>query len=288
MTIHRMATASTTIRRQPRADHTAPGLLRGQRRSSTTSDRPSPCSSSRASTCSASRGCGSPRPRSISRCGAAPGAACAAAPRRALRRLGRRAWLMNSCLYLAVDRLPLGTVAAIEFLPSSSLAALGARTPRNLAALAARRAGIYLLTDVQLGRPAGGRPSPSSTGALRAYVVLAHRARSTLRLPDRRSPWRYSSPSRGDAVGGWAGPPRIRGPRGAPRRRRRRASRPRSSPTPPTSSQSPGIPRADHALHGRPAARDGDGHRRRRARPGPHRDQGARRRASDRRGRGPP
>jgi inner membrane transporter RhtA len=47
-----------------------------------------------------------------------------------------RAWgacsrVMNCCFYLAIDRLPLGTVAAIEFLPVIVLAALGARTPRN-------------------------------------------------------------------------------------------------------------------------------------------------------------
>src|SRR3954466_14702781 len=37
--------------------------------------------------------------------------------------------VMNCCFYIAVDRLPLGTVAAIEFLPVIALAALGARTP---------------------------------------------------------------------------------------------------------------------------------------------------------------
>ena len=57
-------------------------------------------------------------------------------PWRALRRLddqGRRlllSWgavlaVMNCCFYLSIDRLPLGTVAAIEFLPVIALAALG-------------------------------------------------------------------------------------------------------------------------------------------------------------------
>src|SRR3954467_4137830 len=58
---------------------------------------------------------------------------------RALDRSGGRlvlAWgavlaVMNCCFYLAIDRLPLGTVAAIEFLPVILLAAIGARTPRN-------------------------------------------------------------------------------------------------------------------------------------------------------------
>ena len=49
---------------------------------------------------------------------------------------------MNSCFYLAIDRLPLGTVAAIEFLPVIALAAVAARTGRNAArAAAARSAG---------------------------------------------------------------------------------------------------------------------------------------------------
>src|SRR5437763_8927506 len=60
-----------------------------------------------------------------------------------LDRDGRRllvAWggvlaVMNCCFYTAIDRLPLGTVATIEFLPVVVLAAVGARTPRNAAAL---------------------------------------------------------------------------------------------------------------------------------------------------------
>lgn len=36
---------------------------------------------------------------------------------------------MNSFFYLAIDALPLGTVAAIEFLPVIALVALAARTP---------------------------------------------------------------------------------------------------------------------------------------------------------------
>src|SRR3954467_10454998 len=43
--------------------------------------------------------------------------------------------VMNACFYEAIDRLPLGTVAAIEFLPVIVLAALGARVRRNLVAL---------------------------------------------------------------------------------------------------------------------------------------------------------
>ena len=70
---------------------------------------------------------------------------------------------MNSTFYLAIDRLPLGTVAAIEFLPVVVLAVLGARTVRNLAALALAVAGVSLLTDVASTATRSASPSPSST-----------------------------------------------------------------------------------------------------------------------------
>src|SRR5437764_739569 len=57
---------------------------------------------------------------------------------------------MNACFYLAISRLPLGTVAAIEFLPVIALAALGARSARNALALALAVPGVYLLTDIRL------------------------------------------------------------------------------------------------------------------------------------------
>ena len=59
--------------------------------------------------------------------------------RRLLAAWGAVLAVMNCCFYLAIDRLPLGTVAAIEFLPVIVLAAIGTRTARNLAAHRARR-----------------------------------------------------------------------------------------------------------------------------------------------------
>src|SRR5215218_6067944 len=70
--------------------------------------------------------------------------------RRLLAAWGAVLAVMNCCFYLAIDRLPLATVAAIEFLPVIALAALGARTPRNAAALAVAVPGVYLLTGVHL------------------------------------------------------------------------------------------------------------------------------------------
>jgi inner membrane transporter RhtA len=83
---------------------------------------------------------------------------------------------MNSCFYLAIDRLPLGTVAAIEFLPVVALAALGARTPRNAAALLLAVPGVYLLTDVRLaGEPLGVVFAFANAVLFAVYIVLAHR-----------------------------------------------------------------------------------------------------------------
>lgn len=83
---------------------------------------------------------------------------------------------MNACFYLAIDRLPLGTVAAIEFLPVVALAAFGARTGRNAAALGLAVVGVYVLTDVQLaGEPVGLAFAFANAALFAAYVVLAHR-----------------------------------------------------------------------------------------------------------------
>ena len=85
--------------------------------------------------------------------------------------------VMNACFYVAIDRLPLGTVAAIEFLPVIALAALGARSARNVAALALAVPGVYLLTGVQLeGEPLGVGLAFANALLFAAYIVLAHRA----------------------------------------------------------------------------------------------------------------
>jgi inner membrane transporter RhtA len=103
---------------------------------------------------------------------------------RALDRAGRRllvAWgavlaVMNCCFYLAIDRLPLGTVAAIEFLPVVGLAALGARTPRNALALVLAVPGVYLLTGVRIeGEPLGVAFAFANAVLFALYIVLAHK-----------------------------------------------------------------------------------------------------------------
>jgi inner membrane transporter RhtA len=102
----------------------------------------------------------------------------------ALDRDGKRllvAWgavlaVMNCIFYSAIDRLPLGTVAAIEFLPVIVLAAIGMRTPRNLVALAMAVAGVYLLTDVVLeGEPLGVALAAANAVLFALYIVLGAR-----------------------------------------------------------------------------------------------------------------
>jgi inner membrane transporter RhtA len=84
--------------------------------------------------------------------------------------------LMNCSFYLAIDRLPLGTVAAIEFLPVIVLAVIGSRTGRNVAALALAVAGVYLLTDVVLaGEPLGVALAFANAALFAAYIALGHR-----------------------------------------------------------------------------------------------------------------
>ncbi|GAA2799848.1 EamA family transporter [Kribbella solani] len=84
--------------------------------------------------------------------------------------------VMNSVFYLAIDRLPLGTVAAIEFLPVIVLAAVAARTRRNIAALIAAVGGVYLLTDVRLvAEPLGMAFAVANAVLFALYIVLGHR-----------------------------------------------------------------------------------------------------------------
>src|SRR5690242_11201088 len=96
--------------------------------------------------------------------------------KRSLLELGLVLAAMNSCFYLAIDRLPLGTVAAIEFLPVILLAALGVRTLRNGGALTLAVVGVYLLTDVRLATEPVGIAFAFANAVLFAlYIILAHR-----------------------------------------------------------------------------------------------------------------
>jgi inner membrane transporter RhtA len=96
--------------------------------------------------------------------------------RRVLACLGVVLAVMNSLFYLAVARLPLSTVGAIEFLGTVLLAALGARSRRNAAALAVTTAGVAAITFIRLsGQPLGFAFAFGNCALFMLYVVLGHR-----------------------------------------------------------------------------------------------------------------
>ena len=83
---------------------------------------------------------------------------------------------MNTAFYLALDRLPLGLVAAIEFVGTVGIALYGLRTGRNLAALALAVVGVFILIDVRWASDPLGLFWAFLNGALFvAYIVLGHR-----------------------------------------------------------------------------------------------------------------
>lgn len=84
--------------------------------------------------------------------------------------------VMNCSFYLALDRLPISLVAAIEFVGTIGVAAVGLRSPRNLAALAVAVAGTLLLIDVRWSDDPIGLFWAFLNGALFVgYIVLGHR-----------------------------------------------------------------------------------------------------------------
>jgi len=83
---------------------------------------------------------------------------------------------MNTTFYLAVERLPLSTVGAVEFLGVIVLAAAGVRNRRNALAVALATAGVLALADVRLaGEPLGFAYAFANCGLFMLYVVLGHR-----------------------------------------------------------------------------------------------------------------
>ena len=87
---------------------------------------------------------------------------------------------MNLLFYLAIDRLPLATVGAIEFLGTVILAAIGARTRRNALALALAIGGVAILTSAQLaGQPLGYLFAFANCAGFMLYILLGHRIANT-------------------------------------------------------------------------------------------------------------
>lgn len=95
--------------------------------------------------------------------------------RRLILLLGLILAAMNICFYLAIARLPLATVAAIEFAATIAVALCGLRSPRNLAALALAAAGVLLLIGIQYASdPAGLCFAFANALLFAAYIFAGH------------------------------------------------------------------------------------------------------------------
>ncbi len=93
--------------------------------------------------------------------------------------LGAVLALMNTAFYLAVARLPLSTVGAIEFGGTVALAAAGARTVRNAGALVLATGGVVAITAIRLaGQPLGFVFAFANCALFVLYVILGHRIAS--------------------------------------------------------------------------------------------------------------
>jgi inner membrane transporter RhtA len=96
--------------------------------------------------------------------------------RRRLLALGACLAVMNSAFYLALDRLPLSLVAAVEFVGTIGVALYGMRTGRNWLAIALAVVGVFILIDVKWSSNPLGLFWAFLNGALfLGYIMLGHR-----------------------------------------------------------------------------------------------------------------
>jgi inner membrane transporter RhtA len=121
--------------------------------------------------------------------------------------------LMNCCFYEAISRLPLGTVAAIEFLGVIVLAAIGVRSNRNALALALAVAGVYVLTDVRIaGEPLGLAFAFANAVLFALYIVLAHRVAQRVESVDGLGAAMLVALVAVTPIAGWAAAPAFADP----------------------------------------------------------------------------
>ena len=89
--------------------------------------------------------------------------------------LGACLAVMNSAFYLALDRLPMSTVAAMEFVGTIGVALYGLRTARNFGALALAVIGVFLLLRVTWAiEPAGVFWALLNAALFVGYIVIGH------------------------------------------------------------------------------------------------------------------
>jgi inner membrane transporter RhtA len=84
--------------------------------------------------------------------------------------------IMNTSFYLALDRLPMSLVAAMEFVGTIGVAVYGLRTARNVTALMFAVLGVFLLIDVKWASDPLGLFWAFVNGALFiGYIMLGHK-----------------------------------------------------------------------------------------------------------------
>ena len=84
---------------------------------------------------------------------------------------------MNICFYLALDRLPMSRVAAMEFVSTILIALYGLRSGRNFLALALAAAGVFILIGFSWSTDLAGLGFALANAALfGVYIVLGHKA----------------------------------------------------------------------------------------------------------------
>ncbi|MEM7777517.1 MAG: EamA family transporter [Pseudomonadota bacterium] len=85
--------------------------------------------------------------------------------------------VMNTAFYLALDRLPMSLVAAMEFVGTIAVALYGLRTRRNILALMIAVIGVFVLIDVKWATdPLGLFWATLNAALFVGYVVLGHKA----------------------------------------------------------------------------------------------------------------
>ncbi len=83
---------------------------------------------------------------------------------------------MNLCFYLAMERLPLGNAAAIEFLGPVTVAAVGARTLRSSGSLMLAVGGVLVLAGVEAdGTTAGVGFALLAAAFWAGYILIGYR-----------------------------------------------------------------------------------------------------------------
>ena len=85
--------------------------------------------------------------------------------------------VMNTSFYLALDRLPMSLVAAMEFVGTIGVALYGLRTRRNVLALVLAVTGVVVLIDVRWATdPLGLFWAVLNAALFVGYIVLGHKA----------------------------------------------------------------------------------------------------------------